>query len=437
MAAPRQPLGIHPSHFHRQQEQDQHRQQSYDGSNDEQDEFESLSSRTYVPEEIYHHQDVKFWSYDVGIAAHPRSCHGSFGHRHNSRDDSIMWTRDSFDWDSGPSKILGRGNFGRVCKVRYHEGGRDATYMYAIKCLTKSAILQNSKNVQIVRREVEIHTRLNHANIIRMEGYFHTGSEMCLVLECANGGDLFTVLKHQLHALNSNEEDDDDSDGDDDYVAVLPHMVATHITRQVAEALQYLASKDVAHRDLKPENCLLHYSTADDANKKNYMKAQIKVIDFGWSCVCPSPDSNRRTTLCGTPEYIPPEMLQFTPQPVKRPRLTELVGRRSTQQQAASEYDARYCDAWSLGILVYELVVGETPLHHCIHSRVHTNSDEATFAAIRRFDDDDLEALYAGPDVPNEWKQFGRIVRGLMRTNPLERLSMEQVLRHPWLLGST
>ena len=93
-------------------------------------------------------------------------------------------------------------------------------------------------------------------------------------------------------------------------------------------------------------------------------------------------------------------------------------------------YDARYVDAWSLGVMVFELVSNTTPFRDEISK---DGENEQIFAAIRRFDDDDLESLYVGRDVPNEWRQFGRIVRGLLRTNPMERLGMKQVLDHPWL----
>ena len=82
--------------------------------------------------------------------------------------------------------------------------------------------------------------------------------------------------------------------------------------------------------------------------------------------------------------------------------------------------------------MIFELVSNTTPFRDDEISKDGENNEQI-FAAIRRFDDDDLESLYVGRDVPFEWRQFGRIVRGLLRTNPMERLSMKQVLDHPWL----
>lgn len=89
----------------------------------------------------------------------------------------------------------------------------------------------------------------------------------------------------------------------------------------MTDALIYLHSKHIIHRDIKPENLLLS-STGD-----------LKIGDFGWSVHAPS---NRRTTLCGTLDYLPPEMVE---------------GR---------EHGAKV-DLWALGVLAYEFLVGKPP----------------------------------------------------------------------------
>ena len=96
-------------------------------------------------------------------------------------------------------------------------------------------------------------------------------------------------------------------------------------------------------------------------------------------------------------------------------------------------YDARYVDAWSLGVMIFELISNQTPFGFPDSRDDKDDNNNQTFGAIQRFEDDDLESLHVGRDVPHEWRLFGRIVRGLLRTNPMERLSMKQVLDHPWL----
>jgi aurora kinase len=95
---------------------------------------------------------------------------------------------------------------------------------------------------------------------------------------------------------------------------------ATYVA-QLAGALRYCHAKHVIHRDIKPENLLLG------------LAGELKIADFGWSVHAPS---SRRRTLCGTLDYLPPEMVE---------------GR---------EHDAAV-DCWSLGVLAYEFLVGAAP----------------------------------------------------------------------------
>jgi len=97
-----------------------------------------------------------------------------------------------------------------------------------------------------------------------------------------------------------------------------------NIIFQVTKALSYIHSKDVIHRDIKPENLLRSFNT-------------IKLADFGWSCHAPS---NRRKTLCGTLDYLPPEMCAYG--------------------HSSDPYD-KTIDIWSVGVLAYELATGSPP----------------------------------------------------------------------------
>lgn len=104
--------------------------------------------------------------------------------------------------------------------------------------------------------------------------------------------------------------------------------------QQLADALRYCHSKHVIHRDIKPENLLLG------------MHGNLKIADFGWSVHAPS---SRRTTLCGTLDYLPPEMV------------------------AGTEHDEKV-DLWSLGVLCYEFLVGSAPFEaegtHATYRRI-------------------------------------------------------------------
>lgn len=92
----------------------------------------------------------------------------------------------------------------------------------------------------------------------------------------------------------------------------------------MTDALAYLHSKNIIHRDIKPENLLMD------------LKGDLKVADFGWSVHAPT---TRRTTMCGTLQYLAPEMVEKT------------------------EHDETV-DLWSLGVLIYEFLYGAPPFEH-------------------------------------------------------------------------
>lgn len=141
-----------------------------------------------------------------------------------------------------------------------------------------------------------------HPNILKMYGYFHDDKRVYLILEYAPKGELFKELNAQAEKRFDEVR------------------TATYIS-QLADALKYCHSKKVIHRDIKPENLLLG------------LKGELKMADFGWSVHAPS---SRRNTLCGTLDYLPPEMV---------------VGKTHDHT----------VDLWGLGVLCYECLVGVPP----------------------------------------------------------------------------
>mmetsp|Transcript_26344 Transcript_26344/g.49207 ORF Transcript_26344/g.49207 Transcript_26344/m.49207 type:complete len:152 (-) Transcript_26344:372-827(-) len=125
-----------------------------------------------------------------------------------------------------------------------------------------------------LRREIEIQANLRHRNILKLYGYFHDKRKVYLMLEYAAGGEVFAQLAAEGHFTEE--------------------KTARYISA-IAGALDYCHSKNVIHRDIKPENLLL----GTDGN--------IKIADFGWSVH--SKGDSKRQTLCGTLDYLPPEMI--------------------------------------------------------------------------------------------------------------------------------
>ena len=195
---------------------------------------------------------------------------------------------------------LGKGKFGRVYLARERTSG----FICALKVLYKSELQHGSGVEKQVRREIEIQSNLRHPNILKMYGHFHDSKRIFLILEFAGKGELYKHLRRENR---------------------FPEWKAAQYIAQMASALRYLHRKHVIHRDIKPENILVG------------IHGEIKISDFGWSVHAPN---QRRATLCGTLDYLPPEMVR--------------LGRKD------KSYDEKV-DLWSLGVLTYEFLVGEAP----------------------------------------------------------------------------
>eukprot|EP00494_Astrolonche_serrata_P006596 UN06620 len=215
------------------------------------------------------------------------------------------------DFDIG--KKLGVGKFGKVYLVREKEHG----YVCALKVLFLARLREHHIE-HTLRREVEIMVHTEHPNLIRLFGYFYDIDRVYLIMEFAAGGEVFDKLRDEGHFDNE--------------------TTAIYI-KDLASALSYLHSKNIIHRDIKPENLLL------DGDGK------IRLSDFGWSVHAPG--KQKRQTICGTVEYLPPEMIE------KQPHKDEV-------------------DTWALGILTYEFLVGKSPFE--------SDNRKTIFKRIRKID---------------------------------------------------
>lgn len=250
-------------------------------------------------------------------------------------------------------KVLGKGKLGKVYCVRHKQSG----YVTALKVMSKKELvdLKLEKNF---RREIEIQSNLMHPKISRLYGFFADEQNVYLILEYSMYGELY-------HHLKSHRRFND--------------TVASFYIYQVASALEYLHSNNIIHRDIKPENILL----STDNN--------IKLSDFGWS-VRVAPDAvSKRLTICGTLDYLPPEMIE------------------------SSEHDFSV-DIWSLGILCYELLVGKPPFEE-----IDKNSTYKRIAKV------DLKIpSFVSSDASD-------LIYKLLQKNPKKRLPLNEIMNHPWI----
>ncbi|KAI6198765.1 Aurora kinase [Aphelenchoides besseyi] len=255
------------------------------------------------------------------------------------------WTLDDFE----VGRPLGKGKFGNVYLAR------DKKYKIpvALKILFKSQIVKNNVEHQVVR-EIEIQAHLHHPNILRLYNYFYDDKKIYLILEYALNGELYKELQTKGR---------------------LSERRTARYIYQVADALKYCHQKNVIHRDIKPENILID------------MNGDLKIADFGWSV---HSASNRRT-LCGTMDYLPPEMITSKPHSL-------------------------HVDYWSIGVLCYELLCGKPAFE--------TETSNDTYKRIAK-------AQYTFPaHVPLGARD---LIKRLLVVDPNRRLDLDGVMRHKWI----
>ncbi|KAL4986868.1 kinase-like domain-containing protein [Aspergillus falconensis] len=251
-------------------------------------------------------------------------------------------------------KPLGKGKFGRVYLAKERSSG----FVCALKVLHKSELQQGGVQKQ-VRREIEIQSNLRHPNVLRLFGHFQDSKRIFLILEFAGRGELYKHLRKEHR---------------------FPEWKAAHYIAQMASALKYLHKKHVMHRDIKPENILVG------------IHGEIKISDFGWSVHAPN---NRRQTMCGTLDYLPPEMLTSNPQ--------------------GNFYNEKV-DLWSLGVLTYEFLVGEAPF------------EDTPVMTQRRIQRGDMQVpSFVSPEAKD-------LIKRLLVLDPEKRISLDEIQKHPWIL---
>lgn len=215
---------------------------------------------------------------------------------------------------------------------------------------------KSEKDIHNLRQEIEILRKLKHENIIQMLDSFESPQEFCVVTEFAQG-ELFEIL-----------EDD----------KCLPEEQVQAIAKQLVKALYYLHSNRIIHRDMKPQNILIGAGSV------------VKLCDFGFARAM-STNTVVLRSIKGTPLYMAPELVREQP------------------------YN-HTVDLWSLGVILYELFVGQPPFY--------TNS---VYALIRHIVKDPVKY----PDSMSP--QFKSFLRGLLNKAPESRLTWPALLEHPFV----
>ena len=237
---------------------------------------------------------------------------------------------------------------------KVYKGQRKCTnQIVAIKKIVKKG--KKEKELKNLRQEIDILHRLYHENIIQCLDSFETNSEFCLVTELATG---------QLYEIVQEDKK-------------LPEKQIKEIALQLTSALFYLHNNNIIHRDIKPQNVLISASGI------------IKICDFGFARAIDN--KTMITSIKGTPLYMAPELLKEYP------------------------YNKK-ADLWSLGVILYELYVGQPPFY--------TNNFQTLLHKIAK------EDIRYPDSMSSDFKDF---LKGLLVKNPKDRWDWPKILAHSFL----
>lgn len=269
------------------------------------------------------------------------------------------------------NKTLGRGHFGVVKLAKQCLTGESV----AVKIVDKLKL--ENDGLQQLGLEIKLLSRLSekgHPNIIKLYQVIDTNSKLYLVMEYTgkNACDLYSYIRKNNNGQGLNESD------------------ARHIFKQVCSAIFYCHSIRIAHRDLKPENILI-VTESSELPTQLISYPLVKLIDFGFSNQWNEGEKLR--TSCGSLAYSPPEIL------------------------LGDHYDADKVDIWSLGCILYILLYGNNPFMEM--------NDSETLIRI-------LDCRFKTPWRPSVGKSSINLIQSMLKRDPKNRLTIQEVLDHPW-----
>ncbi|KAM3839873.1 rho-associated protein kinase 1 isoform 3-T4 [Vipera latastei] len=258
-------------------------------------------------------------------------------------------------------KVIGRGAFGEVQLVR-HKSSRK---VYAMKLLSKFEMIKRSDSA-FFWEERDIMAFANSPWVVQLFYAFQDDRYLYMVMEYMPGGDLVNLM--------SNYD--------------VPEKWARFYTAEVVLALDAIHSMGFIHRDVKPDNMLLDKS------------GHLKLADFGTCMKMNKEGMVRCDTAVGTPDYISPEVLK---------------------SQGGDGYYGRECDWWSVGVFLYEMLVGDTPFY--------ADSLVGTYSKIMNH-----KNSLSFPDDNEISKDAKNLICGFLtdREVRLGRNGVEEIKRHPF-----
>ncbi|XP_032434613.1 serine/threonine-protein kinase PLK2b [Xiphophorus hellerii] len=246
-------------------------------------------------------------------------------------------------------KVLGKGGFAKCYEMTDLSTGK----VYAAKIIPHARVSKPHQREKI-DREIELHRVLHHKNIVHFYHHFEDKENIYILLEYCSRKSLAHILKARK---------------------VLTEPEVRYYLRQIVSGLKYLHEQEILHRDLKLGNFFVSESM------------ELKVGDFGLAAKL-EPAGNRRKTICGTPNYLSPEVLN--------------------KQGHGCE-----SDIWALGCVMYTMLLGRPPFE--------TTNLKETYRCIR-------EARYSLPSSLSP--QAKQLIANLLAKIPEDRPNLDHILRH-------
>ncbi|PHU15442.1 Serine/threonine-protein kinase AtPK2/AtPK19 [Capsicum chinense] len=278
-------------------------------------------------------------------------------------DDGLVAVTKFGPGDFEILRMIGKGSFGKVFQVRMKgyggEGDGEGDGILAMKVMRKDIVIKNN-HVDYMRAERDILTKVEHPFIVQLRYSFQTRSKLYLILDFINGGHLFYHLYRQ---------------------GIFSEDQARVYAAEIVSAVSHLHQRGIVHRDLKPENILM------DAD------GHVMLTDFGLAKEID--ESSRSNSMCGTMEYMAPEIIQ-------------------------SKGHNKDADWWSVGVLLYEMLTGQPPF-------THSNRKKLQEKIIS-------EKLKLLPRLTGEAHS---LLKGLLQKDPSKRLGSgprggDEIKSHKW-----
>ena len=256
-------------------------------------------------------------------------------------------------------RLLGKGGFAKCYEFSCAENKK----IFAGKVIAKSSLVKSRAKQKLIS-EIKIHKSLHHPQIVAFEHYFEDTENVYILLEICQNQTLNDLLKRRKRLTE---------------IEVQCYIV------QLIKALKYLHSHRIIHRDLKLGNLFL----TD--------KMELKVGDFGLATKLDF-EGERKRTVCGTPNYIAPEILDG---------------------KTGHSYEV---DIWSLGVIIYTLIIGKPPFE--------TRDVKTTYKRIKM-------NAYSFPESAIISEAAKNLISQILVTDPSKRPSLDQILIHDFFNQGT